>query len=94
MNIIDMYESARRLEEIAGYLWKWHTNNLDINEEDGWNLVHESKIKKLDAWLENNHDLKKQFSSLMDLLISENYTYQSMVNGCRSLILSNEHLII
>ena len=94
MNIIDMYERARRLEEIAGYLWKWHTNNLDINEKDGWNLVHESKIKKLDAWLENNHDLKKQFSGLMDLLISENYTYQSMENGCRSLILSNEHLII
>ena len=89
LTIVDMYQEARKLEEFAGHLWKWHANSLNTNARNDWNLLHKTKIEKLEIWLAEDSSRIKQCEILIESLKSENFTFQTGDMEYTSLILTN-----
>jgi len=96
LTIIQMYEKARKLEAIAGYLWKWHADSLndedDVDverEEHDWNLLEKSKRKKLEKWLEEGESRSEQCEALLKRLNAEKFMFMAGETEYTSLILTN-----
>ena len=98
-SIIEMYNKARKLEEMAAFYWKWHANQkymMNLGERGPkssdqleWTLLHRTKVEKLQQWLKANPKNKSEANITIEKLEKENYAYLA-ADGYLSLIIPSD----